>query len=83
MLLITSIVMTSCKCRTWAPLFCRMSNHYSLNAYQLGYNLLVFCFYASAHPVDGAGGKAVTRGVFWVFEHPPKFHGKIRHTKTI
>lgn len=56
MLLITSIVMTSCKCRTWAPLFCRMSNHYSLNAYQLGYNLLVFCFYASAHPVDGAGG---------------------------
>ena len=26
--------------------------------------------------------KAVTRGVFWVFEHPPKFQGKIRHTKT-
>jgi len=25
--------------------------------------------------------KAVTRGV-WVFEHPPKFQGKIRHTKT-
>jgi len=28
-------------------------------------------------------GKAVTRGVFWVFEHPPKFQGKIRHTKQI
>jgi len=27
-------------------------------------------------------GKAVTRGVFGVFEHPPKFQGKIRHTKT-
>ena len=27
--------------------------------------------------------KAVTTGVFWVFEHPPpKFQGKIRHTKT-
>jgi len=26
--------------------------------------------------------KAVTRGVFWVFEHPPKFQGKVRHTKT-
>jgi len=26
--------------------------------------------------------KAVTRGVFWVFEHSPKFQGKIRHTKT-
>ena len=27
------------------------------------------------------GLKAVTRGVFWVFEHPAKFQGKIRHTK--
>ena len=26
--------------------------------------------------------KAVTRGVFCVFEHSPKFQGKIRHTKT-
>ena len=26
--------------------------------------------------------KAVTRGVFWVFEHP-KFQGKIRHTKIV
>jgi len=26
--------------------------------------------------------KAVTRGVFWVFEHAPKFQGKITHTKT-
>ena len=26
--------------------------------------------------------KAVTRGVFWVFEHSPKFQRKIRHTKT-
>ena len=25
--------------------------------------------------------KAVTRGVFWVFKHPPKFQEKIRHTK--
>jgi len=32
----------------------------------------------------GARSKAVTRGgVFWVFEHPPKFQGKIRHTKTV
>ena len=38
-------------------------------------------------PRDGeststVASKAVTRGVFWVFEHPPKFQGKIRHTKT-
>jgi len=32
--------------------------------------------------VDIACSKAVTRGVFLVFEHPPKFQGKIRHTKT-
>jgi len=43
------------------------------------------------HTVDGKGvfqsdihthaGKAVTRGVFWVFEHPPKFQGKIKTHK--
>jgi len=27
--------------------------------------------------------KAVTRGVFWVFEHPTKFQEKIKHTKTV
>jgi len=44
------------------------------------------------HTVDGKGvfqsdihthaGKAVTRGVFWVFEHPRNFREKLRHTKT-
>ena len=37
---------------------------------------------APGSPAGKQLAKAVTRGVFWVFEHPPKFQGKIRHTKT-
>jgi len=31
--------------------------------------------------VSSVISKAVTRGVFWVFEHTREFQGKIRHTK--
>ena len=38
--------------------------------------------YFFIHYNEDVLGKAVTRRMFWVFEHPPKFQGKIRHTKT-
>jgi len=47
----------------------------------IGGALRVLILPTGAENPSYVGLKAVTRGVFWVFEHPAKFQGKIRHTK--
>ena len=80
------------RCCICAPLLCKVvQKHWSdevgkytifeylLCMKNLCQNLLEFNNACVSYSLKG-GGKAVTRGVFWV--NTPKFQGKIRHTKT-